>query len=101
MWHVSEYVRWVEADAILGCPKACTRQILEECDPKREPGCFNISATRQGIDPFIYTRIQPPTVSLSNLPGGSGLVINDDMLGCTEEKPGGTKFIMSGSTITT
>lgn len=55
----------------------------------------------QSIDPFIYSPLEPPSLSLSNLPKGFDLIVDGHLHIAGQEKAGNTIILFPGSTITT
>lgn len=82
-------------------PERYAKDILNVWNPKPLPDCFNILILHQSIEPYVFSPLEPPTISLSNLPTGFDLIINGHLHGRAEENIGSTKFLMPGSTVIT
>jgi len=84
-----------------GVPERYAKDVLYEWGPKPIEGCFNILMIHQSIDPFIYSPLDPPSLSLSNLPRGFDLIVSGHLHLAGQEKIGSTTLLFPGSTITT
>ena len=82
-------------------PETYAKPVLDKWNPKPVPDCFNILLMHQSIEPYVFSPIEPPTISLSNLPKGFDLIVNGHIHEQKEENLGNTKFIMPGSTVVT
>ncbi|MBI4010102.1 MAG: DNA repair exonuclease [Candidatus Aenigmarchaeota archaeon] len=82
-------------------PERYAKDILYQWNPQPVKDCFNILVFHQNIEPFIYSPIEPPTISISNLPRGFDIVIDGHIHTHTMEQLGNTKFIIPGSTVIT
>lgn len=84
-----------------GVPERFAKDILYQWNPKPVEGCFNILMLHQSIDPFIYSPLDPPSLSLSNLPKGFDLIVDGHLHLAGQEKIGDTMLVFPGSTIVT
>lgn len=82
-------------------PERYAKDILYQWNPQPIKGCFNILVFHQNIEPFVFSPIEPPTLSISNLPKGFDIIINGHIHTHTMEQLGNTKLIMPGSTVIT
>ncbi len=83
-------------------PERYAKEVLDRWNPKPVEGCVNILLIHQSIDPYIYSPLEPPSISLSNLPKGFDLIINGHLHGHNVEKiDDKTTLIMPGSTVIT
>jgi DNA repair exonuclease SbcCD nuclease subunit len=82
-------------------PERYAKDILDRWNPKPIPNCFNILLLHQSIEPYVFSQLEPPTLSLSNLPKGFDLIINGHIHEHTEVNLGSTKFLIPGSTVVT
>ncbi len=65
----------VAVHGMSGVPERYAKGVLDKWNPKPVKGCYNILMLHQSIDPFIYSPLDPPTISLDNLPKGFDLVV--------------------------
>jgi len=84
-----------------GVPERYARDVLYRWNPQPIENCFNILVLHQSIDPFIYSPLEPPSLSLSNLPKGFDMIVGGHIHMPGQEKIGNTVLIMPGSTIVT
>ena len=82
-------------------PERYAKDIMNQWNPTPVKDCFNILVLHQSIDPYIYSPIEPPTLSTSNLPKGFDLIINGHLHTHGMEQLSYTKLIMPGSTVIT
>ncbi|MBI2084713.1 MAG: DNA repair exonuclease [Candidatus Aenigmarchaeota archaeon] len=82
-------------------PERYAKDVLDKWNPQPLPDCVNILLMHQSIDPYIYSPIEPPTISLSNLPKGFDVIVNGHLHGHNMEKIDGTMLVMPGSTVIT
>lgn len=91
----------VAIQGMSGVPERYAKQILDKWDPKPINGCYNILLLHQSIEPFIYSPLEPPTISTSNLPKGFDLIVNGHIHTPQMEKINGTTLLLAGSTVIT
>jgi len=84
-----------------GVPERFARDVLQQWNPQPIPGCYNILILHQSIDPYVYSPLEPPSISVSNLPKGFDLIIDGHIHQHNQIKLGGTTLLFSGSTIVT
>ncbi len=82
-------------------PERYAKDVLDKWNPQPVPDCINILVMHQSIDPYIYSPIEPPSISLSNLPKGFDIIVNGHLHGHSMEKLGSTTLVMPGSTVIT
>lgn len=82
-------------------PERYAKEVLDKWDPKPIEGCTNILLMHQSIEPYVYSPLEPPSLSLSNLPKGFDMIINGHLHGHNIEKLDGTVLMMPGSTVIT
>jgi DNA repair exonuclease SbcCD nuclease subunit len=84
-----------------GVPERFAKDVLYQWNPKPLEDCFNILMLHQSIDPFIYSPLEPPSLTLSNLPRGFDLIIGGHIHLPGQQRIGNTSLIFPGSTIVT
>ncbi len=82
-------------------PERYAKEVLDKWNPKPVEGCINILLMHQSIEPYVYSPLEPPSLSLSNLPKGFDIIINGHLHGHNMEKLDGTILMMPGSTVIT
>ncbi len=82
-------------------PERYAKDVLNQWNPQPIKDCFNILVFHQNIDPFIYSPIEPPSLTLSNLPKGFDMIIDGHIHTHTMEQLGNTKLVLPGSTVIT
>jgi len=82
-------------------PERYAKEVLDKWNPKPVEGCINILFMHQSIDPYVYSPLEPPSLSLSNLPKGFDIIIDGHLHGHNIEKLDGTVLMMPGSTVVT
>ncbi|MBI2545278.1 MAG: DNA repair exonuclease [Candidatus Aenigmarchaeota archaeon] len=91
----------VAIHAMSSVPERYAKEVLDRWNPQPISGCTNILLLHQSIDPYVYSPIEPPSLSLSNLPKGFDIIINGHLHGHNMEKIDNTTLIMPGSTVIT
>ncbi len=84
-----------------GVPERYAKDLLYSWNPQPLEGCFNILLLHQSIDPYVYSPLEPPTLSLSNLPKGFDVIVDGHIHSSFQERIGDTLLISPGSTIVT
>jgi len=84
-----------------GVPERFAKDILFRWNPQPVKNCFNILMLHQSVDPYVYSPLEPPTISLSNLPKGFDMIIDGHIHSHGQEKIGDTILLFPGSTIIT
>ena len=84
-----------------GVPERFARDILQQWNPQPIEGCYNILLLHQSIDPYVYSPLEPPSISVSNLPKGFDLVIDGHVHQHNQIKLGDATLVFSGSTLVT
>ena len=82
-------------------PERFAREKLVRWNPKPVEGCFNILMLHQSIHPYVFSPLDPPTLSLQNLPFGFDLIVNGHVHQPVLDKIGRTSFVIPGSTCIT
>ncbi|MEM5867156.1 MAG: DNA repair exonuclease [Candidatus Aenigmatarchaeota archaeon] len=84
-----------------GVPERFARDTLLQWNPQPLKDCFNILLMHQSIEPFVYSPLEPPTISTSSLPAGFDIILNGHIHQHNQIKIGNTLLLFPGSTITT
>lgn len=84
-----------------GVPERYAYEILSKWNPQPIPNCINILMVHQSIDPFVYSPLEPPSLTLANLPKGFDIIINGHIHGHTQQKIEDTILLFAGSTLIT
>ena len=84
-----------------GVPERYAKDILARWNPKPIENCFNILLLHQSIEPYVYSPLEPPSLSVSNLPKGFDLIVDGHIHSANQEKIGNTTLLFPGSTIVT
>ncbi|MEM7827178.1 MAG: hypothetical protein QXD72_00500 [Candidatus Aenigmatarchaeota archaeon] len=82
-------------------PERYAKDVLDKWNPKPIEGCVNILLLHQSIDPYVYSPLEPPSLTLSNLPKGFDIIIDGHLHVHGIEKLNGTILMMPGSTVIT
>lgn len=82
-------------------PERYAKDVLDKWNPRLVEGCINILLMHQSIEPYVYSPLEPPSLSLSNLPKGFDIIVNGHLHGHNIEKLDGTVLMMPGSTVIT
>jgi len=82
-------------------PERYAKEVLDKWNPKPIEGYVNILLMHQSIDPYVYSPLEPPSLTLSNLPKGFDIIINGHLHGHNIEKLDRTILMMPGSTVIT
>ena len=84
-----------------GVPESYAKDVLYKWNPQPLPNCINILMMHQSIEPYIYSPLSPPSLSLSNLPKGFDLIVDGHLHITGQEKIDNTLLLIPGSTIVT
>lgn len=84
-----------------GVPERYAKDVLYQWNPKPMESCFNILILHQSIEPYIYSPLDPPSLSLSNLPKGFDTIIDGHIHISGKDKLDGATMLFPGSTIVT
>jgi len=84
-----------------GVPERFANDILMQWNPQPVEGCFNILLLHQSIDPYVYSPLEPPSISVSSLPKGFDIIIDGHVHEHNQIKLGSTTLVFAGSTIVT
>ncbi|MEM5766281.1 MAG: DNA repair exonuclease [Candidatus Aenigmatarchaeota archaeon] len=82
-------------------PERFAGDFINQWNPQPIKDCFNILLLHQSIDPYVYSPLEPPTISVSNLPRGFDLIIDGHIHQHAQFKIGDSVLLFSGSTIIT
>jgi DNA repair exonuclease SbcCD nuclease subunit len=82
-------------------PERFAKDVLYKWNPKPIPNCFNILLLHQNIFPYVYSPIEQPSLSLSDLPKGFDLILDGHIHNFATEKIENTTLIICGSTAIT
>lgn len=82
-------------------PERFAKQNLEEWNPKPIEGCFNILVIHQNVYPYVYSPLEPPSISLENIPKGFDMILDGHIHMKAYEKVNEKPFIILGSTVIT
>jgi hypothetical protein len=91
----------VAVHGMSGVPERYAKDVMYEWGPLPLPGCFNILALHQSIDPFVYSPLEPPSISISNLPKGFDIIVGGHIHLSGQEKIDRAQLIFPGSTVVT
>ncbi len=91
----------VAVHGMSGVSEKYAKEILDEWDPKPVEGAVNILLFHQSVDPYIYSPLDPPTVSINDLPEGFDLYVLGHMHWTEVRDLHGGKLLLAGSTIPT
>lgn len=91
----------VAIQGMSGVPERYAKEILDKWNPKPVKDCYNILMLHQSIEPYVYSPLDPPTITMSNLPEGFDLIIDGHIHNNEKTKISNTDFIIPGSTIVT
>ena len=93
--------RKVAVHGMSGVAERYAKSVLDRWNPQPVDDAFNILMIHQSISPYVYSPLEPPTLSLSNLPKGFNVILDGHIHATGKEKINGTHFIVVGSTVTT
>ncbi len=93
--------RKIVVHGMSGVPESYAKEVLDEWNPKPEKDSFNIFMLHQSIHPYIYNPVEPPSLSLEDLPKGFDLYISGHIHWREKTNIMGKPFIIPGSTVTT
>jgi DNA repair exonuclease SbcCD nuclease subunit len=84
-----------------GVPERFAKDLLKQWNPQPLKDCFNILLLHQSIDPYVYSPLEPPSISISDLPKGFDLIIDGHVHQHTQDKVNNTTLLFPGSTLVT
>jgi len=84
-----------------GVPERFAKDVLQQWNPQPIKDCYNILLLHQSIDPYIYSPLDPPSISVSNLPKGFNLVIDGHIHEHNQIKLGDATLLFAGSSVVT
>lgn len=82
-------------------PERFAKQNLDEWNPKPVEGCFNILVIHQNVYPYVYSPLEPPSLSIETLPKGFDMVLDGHIHVKAYEKVNEKPFVILGSTVIT
>ncbi len=82
-------------------PERFAKSALDEWSPRPVEGCFNILMLHQSIDPYVFSPLEPPSLSIKNLPKGFDLIIDGHIHSRISDNVDGTPFLIPGGTVIT
>lgn len=82
-------------------PERFAKDILYQWNPQPLQDCFNILLLHQNIHPFVYSPLEPPSLTLSNIPRNFQLIVDGHIHVAGQEKINGGILLFPGSTIVT
>lgn len=82
-------------------PERYAMKEMRDWNPEPIPGCVNILVIHQNVDPYVYSPLEPPSITLQDLPKGFDLILNGHIHVRTSDVVDGTPFMILGSTVTT
>ncbi len=82
-------------------PDRYAKDIMDKWNPKPIEGCINILILHQNIEPYVFSPLDLPSLSTSNLPKGFDYIVNGHIHTRTVEKIDGTTLIIAGNTLVT
>ena len=91
----------VAVHGMSGVPERFAKTVLEQWNPQPIEGCFNILLLHQSIEPYVYSPLDPPSLSVSNLPKGFDMIIDGHIHQHNQIKLGNAILLFAGSTIVT
>lgn len=91
----------VAIQGMSGVPERYAKDVMDKWNPKPIEGCYNILMFHQSIEPYVYSPLEPPTLSLTNLPKGFDLIIDGHVHTRDLTKINNTYLLLPGSTIIT
>ena len=91
----------VAVHGMSGVPERYAKDVMYEWGPLPLTDSFNIFMLHQSIDPFIYSPLEPPSITTSNLPKGFDIIVDGHLHSSGKEKIGDTLLIFPGSTVVT
>ncbi|MEM5814931.1 MAG: DNA repair exonuclease [Candidatus Aenigmatarchaeota archaeon] len=77
------------------------KDVLSKWNPQPKPNSYNILILHQNIQPFVYSPLEEPSLTTSNLPFGFDSIINGHIHIYTQEKIGASLLLIPGSTVIT
>lgn len=84
-----------------GVPERFAKDVLAQWNPQPIKDCFNILLLHQSIHPYIYSPLEPPSISVSDLPKGFDLIVDGHIHQSAIEKINNTTLLFPGSTVIT
>lgn len=84
-----------------GVPEKYSKKVLEEWNPCPQEGSYNIFMMHQNLEPYIYNPVNPPKLSLKDLPNGFDCYISGHIHWKEKTEIEGKPFLIPGSLIPT
>ncbi|MCD6477980.1 MAG: metallophosphoesterase [Candidatus Aenigmarchaeota archaeon] len=82
-------------------PEAYAKEVLHNCNPQPVEGAYNIFVLHQSVSPYVFNSIEPPSLTLEDLPKGFDLYVCGHIHWNVMDKTHGKPFLIPGSTVTT
>jgi DNA repair exonuclease SbcCD nuclease subunit len=82
-------------------PERFAKNFLYDWNPKPIEGCVNILFLHQNIYPYVFSPLEPPSLTIQNLPKGFDIIINGHVHVYNSEKIDDTFFLIPGSLVIT
>ena len=79
-------------------PERYAKEDLNKWNPTYQKNCFNILVLHQSIYPYIFSPLEPPSLSLKNLPDKFDLIVDGHIHQSILDKVGKSLFLIPGST---
>lgn len=91
----------VAIHAMSSVPERFAKTELNEWNPQPIEGAYNILVLHQSIDPYVYSPLEPPSLTRENLPTGFDLILDGHLHTHFTDSANGTPLIILGSTVIT
>jgi DNA repair exonuclease SbcCD nuclease subunit len=93
--------RKVAIHGMSAVPERFAKNFLYDWNPKPIEGCINILFLHQNIDPYVFSPLEPPSLTTENLPKGFDIIINGHIHTYASEKIDETNLLIPGSLVIT
>ncbi len=91
----------VAIHAMSSVPERFAKSELNEWNPQPVQGAYNILILHQSIDPYVYSPLEPPSLTRESLPTGFDLILDGHLHTHFTDSANGTPLIIIGSTVIT
>ncbi len=82
-------------------PEAYAKEVFKAWNPKPVEGAYNILMLHQSIGSYVFNPLEPPSLTLDDLPEGFDLYVSGHIHWTEKTKVHGKYFLIPGSTVTT
>jgi DNA repair exonuclease SbcCD nuclease subunit len=82
-------------------PERFASQALRDWNPRPVAGAHNVLVIHQNVAPYVYSPLEPPSISLEDLPRGFDMILDGHIHTKVIDKAGESLFMILGSTVTT